>query len=383
MRSPSRLAWRQLSRDRVRFAVALAGVAFAVVLMLMQLGFRGALLKSSTRFHLRLEADLVLISPQSAYLVRMDSFPRRRLDQARGAEGVQETATIYNTVALFKNPLTGLTRTILVIGIDPDRKTLAMPEVVAQLDRLRRPETALFDRRSRKEYGPVADWLAKADHVEVELNDRRIYLAGLFQMGTSFGIDGTVVTSDRTFLKLLTRPEGMIEIGLIRLRPGASVTAVQENLRRVLDRDVLVLTRDEYAQREMDYWNTVTPIGYILGLGVLIGFGVGAIVVTQILFADVNDHLAEYATLKAIGYPNRYLYGVVLYQALLLAGFAFVPGLLIARFLYARAEAATLLPMVLSVEIGVGVFVLTLTMCCASGLMALRKLKGADPAEIF
>lgn len=383
MRSPSRLAWRQLSRDRTRFAIALSGVAFAVVLMLMQLGFRGALLRSSTRFHLRLEADLVLLSPQSAYLVRMDSFPRRRLDQARGAEGVLEMAPVYTTLGLWKNPLTGLTRTILVVGVDPDRKTLAMPDVVNQLEKLRRPETALFDRRSRKEYGPVADWLARDSRVEIELNDRRTYVAGLFQMGTSFGIDGTVVTSERTFLNLVNRSEGMIEIGLIRVKPGANVAAVQEGLRKVLDRDVLVLTREEYARREMDYWNTVTPIGYILGLGVLIGFGVGAIVVTQILFADVNDHLAEYATLKAMGYPNRYLYGVVLYQALLLAGLAYVPGLLVAKFLYVRAEAATLLPMDLSTEIGVGVFVLTLSMCCASGVMALRKLHGADPAEIF
>jgi len=383
MRSPSRLAWRQLSRDRVRFAVALAGVGFAVVLMLMQLGFRGALLRSSTRFHQRLEADLVLISPQSAYLVRMDSFPKRRLDQARGTEGVLDTAVVYASVGLWKNPLNGLTRTMLLVGIDPDRETLDLSEVRAQLDKLRRPETALFDRRARKEYGPVVEWLAAKERVEIEINDRRTYVAGLFQLGTSFGIDGTMVTSDRHFLSLTDRPAGMIEIGLIRLQPGASVTAVQQHLREILDPDVLVLTRAEYAKREMDYWNTVTPIGYILGLGVLIGFGVGAIVVTQILFADVNDHLGEYATLKAMGYPNRYLYGVVLYQALLLAGFAYLPGLLLARILYARAEAATLLPMDLTPEIGVGVFVLTLTMCCASGVMALRKLQRVDPAEIF
>lgn len=218
MRSPARLAWRQLSRDRVRFAVALSGVAFAVVLMLMQLGFRGALLRSSTRFHLRLEADLVLLSPQSAYLVRMDSFPLRRLDQARGTDGVAEVAPVYTTLGLWKNPLTGLTRTILVLGVDPDRKTLAMPEVVAQMDKLRRPETALFDRRARKEYGPVADWLKSQERVEIELNDHRTYVSGLFQMGTSFGIDGTVVTSERTFLNLVNRPEGLIEIDRWRTR---------------------------------------------------------------------------------------------------------------------------------------------------------------------
>jgi putative ABC transport system permease protein len=383
MSSPARLAWRQLTRDKVRFAVAVAGVTFAVVLMLVQLGFRSALLRSSTRFHERLAADLVLISPQSSYLVRMDSFPKRRLDQALGAPGVAAVAPVYTTLALWKNPETGLTRTLFLIGIDPDRETLRMPELEPQLPLLRRAEHALFDRRARREYGPVTEWLAERESVEVEVNDRRTYVAGLFGLGTSFGIDGSMIVGERTFLGLVPRPPGMIEIGLVRLEEGANAAAVQADLRARLDRDVLVLTRHEYAVRERTYWNSVTPIGYMFGMGVLIGFGVGAIVVSQILFADVHDHLAEYATLKAIGYSDRYLYGVVLAESVLLAALGFLPGLGAAHVLFGFAADATNLPMELSRAIAAGVLGLTLAMCCASGVAALRKLRAADPAEIF
>src|SRR5687768_8099138 len=231
MKSPARLAWRQLTRERLRFVVAVAGVAFAVVLMLMQLGFRRSLLRGSVRFHDRLMADLVLISPQSAYLVRMDSFPRRRLDQALAAPGVASVAPVYTTLGLWKNPETGLTRTVFIVGLDPSRESLTIPEVRAQAAALQRPEYALFDRRARKEYGAVADWLKGREVVEVEVNDRRTYVAGLFSLGTSFGLDGTLLTSDRTFLALTGRPAGMIEIGLIRLQGGASLPRARDALR--------------------------------------------------------------------------------------------------------------------------------------------------------
>lgn len=378
-----RLAWRQLTRERVRFAVAVAGVAFAVVLMLMQLGFRRSLLRGSVRFHDRLQADLVLISPQSSYLVRMESFPRRRLDQARAFPGVVDAAPVYTTLGRWKNPQTGLTRTLFVVGIDPDRPTLAMADVQEQLAVLRHPDWALFDRRARREYGPIAQWLEERGEVEAEVNDRRTHVRGLFSLGTSFGLDGTLITSERTFLGLTGRPPGLLELGLLRLAPGVDPGAVQMALRAALESDVLVLTREEYAQREMAYWNTVTPVGYILGLGVLIGFGVGAIIVSQILFADVSDHLPEYATLKAMGFSDAYLFGVVLSEAALLAALGYLPGLAVAAVLYRRAAEATLLPMELTSRIGGGVFGLTVVMCSLAGVLALRKLRRADPAEIF
>ena len=134
---------------------------------------------------------------------------------------------------------------------------------------------------------------------------------------------------------------------------------------------------------EIDHWATTTPIGYVFTFGVIMGLVVGAIIVYQILYADVQDHLKEYATLLAMGYSHRYLNGVVLQEAVVLAVMGFLPGLGIAVVLYRISADATQLPMAMSVGTAVAVFVLTLVMCVFSGLLALRKLRAVDPAEVF
>ncbi len=384
MSSALRLAWSQLARDRLRFAVALAGVTFAVTLMLVQLGFRNALFRSSVRIQERLDGEVVLISPQSSYIVQMRSFPRRRVDQALATPGVVSGSALSMGLCFWKNPETKLPRHVFVLGVDPAARVLDLPEVQAQADLLKLPEAALFDSASRPEYGPVAERVARDGRLEVEVNDRRLQVRGVFRMGTSFGIDGTVVTSDLDFLRLNPqRPPGLAEVGVLKLAPGASPEAVRDELARTLPPDVLPLTRAQYVQREIDYWDKTSPIGFIFGFGVLVGFGVGAIVVSQILFADVSDHLPEYATLKAIGYGNGYLYGVVLWQSTLLAALGYLPGLGAALVLYRLTAEATLLPMDLAPSLGAAVLALTVGMCFLSGALALRKLRRADPAEIF
>ena len=159
--------------------------------------------------------------------------------------------------------------------------------------------------------------------------------------------------------------------------------AVRQTLRSRLPGDVLVLTKADFARRERHHWDKTTPIGYVFTFGVIIGFVVGSIIVYQILFADVSDHLAEYATLKAVGYSNAAVSSVVIEQGILLAVLGFVPGLAISAALYDTAGAATRLPMHLTPERILLVLGLTIAMCCLAGLMALRKVRAADPAEIF
>ncbi len=379
-----RLAWQQLSGQRLRLLMALAGVAFAVVLMLMQMGFQNALDTSTVRFHERLRAEVVLIHPQSRYLVMMRSFPRRRLDQALGVPGVSSVSAVYTGFPFWDSGDNAAARSIFVMGFDPSKPGVDIPGVLAQLDLLHRPDTVLFDRASRPEYGPVAERLAAGELVECELNDQRFRVVGVFELGTSFGVDGSMVTSDRGFLRIFPgRSPGSIELGLIRAEPGVDPVELRQRLERFLPTDVQALTRAEFVQRENDYWNTVTPVGYIFAFGVLLGFGVGAVIVSQILFADVTDHLQEYATLKAIGYGNGFLYGVVLAEATILGFLGYLPGLALSIVLYRVTELATGLPMVLSPSIGVLVLVLTVAMCALSGSAALRKVQAADPAEIF
>jgi putative ABC transport system permease protein len=378
------LAWLQLTREKLRLLVAVAGVAFAVILIFMQLGFRKALFESSTRLHTALTGDLFLISPQFDFVAQPKSFSRRRLFQALSFPNVDAVSPVYLGLALWKNPDNGKTRTIFIAGIDPADHVLDLPGVREQIELIRKPDVVLFDRAGRPEFGAIATAVAAGRPISAEVGNRKVTVGGLFEMGTSFGVDATLLTSDTNFLRLFPQRErGLIDIGAVRLQRGADVRATRDALRAALPNDVLVLTRDEYVRREQTYWDTSTPIGYVFTFGVIMGLVVGAIIVYQILFADVSDHLAEYATLKAMGYPNRYLFGVVFQEAVILAVLGYVPGMLISMVLYRVAGDATNLPMRMTAPLAIDVVLLAVTMCCVSGAIALRKIRSADPAEIF
>jgi putative ABC transport system permease protein len=380
------IAWLQLIHEKTRLLVAIFGISFAVVLMFMQLGFRSALFESAVGMHGSLQGEIVLISPRSVALIAMKPFSERRLYQTLAFEGVESVSPIYVEPAIWKNPAApGKTRNIRVYGIKPGDRVLNLPGVNENLEKLKQSDVVLFDRGSRSEFGPVVKLFEQRGWVETEVEVRHITVAGLFQLGVTFGSDGTLVTSDLNFLRIFDtrRQAGLIDIGLIKLKPDADVAQVLANLRANLPKDVRVLSKQEYKDFEVNYWNSSTPIGFTFTLGVVMGFLVGTIIVYQILYTSVADRLSEYATLKAIGYQDRYFLGVVFQSALILATLGFLPGLVIAWSAYGVTRGATLLPLFMRVDRGVFVLVLTIVMCFISGAIAIRKLQEADPADVF
>ena len=385
MRRPIPLAWLQLTREPFRLSVVLAGVAFAVVLILMQLGFRDAMFESAVRYHRALDYDLALLSPKMQFIGLPQSFSRRRLYQARGFEGVAAVTPVYLGLQVWKNTDDpAQMRLIYVVGIDPSRDVLDVPGFDESWDRVKLADFVLYDRASRPEFGSVVDRFETGQRVMTEVGERRIQVAGLFELGTSFGIDGSVITSDLNFLRLFpNRSPGAIDLGLVELEPGADPVAVRDAIAAGIPRDVEVLTKAGFIAREKGYWDSNTPIGFVFLFGVIMGLVVGGVIVYQILFSDVSEHLREYATLKAMGYRNAYLVSVVLQESVILALLGYVPGLIVTLGLYRVSEAATGLPLELTTERAAFVLVLTLAMCCISGAIALRKVRSADPAEVF
>lgn len=383
-RRPLPLGWLQLWHSKVRFAVALAGIAFAVILILMQIGFREALIESAVRYHKRFRFDVAIFNRESQFIVRPQPFSDRRLYQALAVDGVASVSPVYIYPATWKNPETHDSHSIFTVGVDPADDVLDAPGVAENQDQLRRQDVVLFDSGSRPEHGPITERFAATGPIVTEVNDRRITVGGLFRMGTSFGIDASILTSGSNFLRLFpNRSRHQIDLGLVRVADGVDPVVVRDRLRALLPEDVLVLTKADFIARETKYWNTATPVGYVFFFGAIMGFVVGAIIVYQILFADVTEHLAEYATLRAIGYSNRYISGVVVQQALILALFGYLPGMLVSAQLYRLTERATKLPMLLSVELATTVLGLTVAMCALSGLFALRRVRRLDPAEVF
>ncbi|MBD2464429.1 FtsX-like permease family protein [Oscillatoria sp. FACHB-1407] len=378
------LAWLQLSRERLRLLVALAGIAFAVILMFMQLGFQAALYDSATRFHQSLQADIVLIGARSRSLAFMRPFSWRRLYQAFSVEGVESISPIYVGFKEWKNPENGSLRVIYVYGFEPDKSVFKLPEVAQNLDQLRLQENILFDRASRKEYGSIATEFEQGESISTELGGKQVNVVGLFTLGPSFGADGNIIMSDLNFLNIFTdRKLGEIDIGLIQLKSGADVETVAQTMRSSYPNDVKVLTHQGFIEFEKNYWKTSTAIGFIFTLGVGMGFIVGTVIVYQILYTDVSDHLAEYATLKAMGYKNLYLEFVVFQEAIILAVLGYIPGFALSLGLYDLTKSATFLPLGMTIGRIFSILILTVLMCFISGLIAMRKLRKADPADIF
>jgi putative ABC transport system permease protein len=260
---PSALAWLQLSRERLRFLVALLGVAFALLLIFVQLGFCEVLFESSVRYHEALAYGLALVSPETSFIGQTAAFSRRRLYQVRGHPGVASVTPVYVGQALWQNPVEpAQSRNIFVLGFDPARSALPIPGVEAQRKRIERQDTVRFDSASRPEFGPVPALLAERGALDVEAGGRRFRVAGLFTLGTSFGIDASLVTSDLNHQRLFPmRPPGPIQLGLVSLEAGHDPNRLRDELREVLPNDVLVLTRADFVAREIGYWNGSTPIG--------------------------------------------------------------------------------------------------------------------------
>ncbi len=404
------LAWANLTHDRVRFGLFVLGITFAVVLMFVQLGFRNALLDSNTQLHSKFNADLVMVSPNRQAIAMREPFPRRRLQQAASVPGVRSVHPLYleNALGTLRDTNPDLqhrlpNRGIRVIGVDPDAHLLNLPELDpdderSQIERIRTPGTALFDRNSKSEstrggmdqtsYGPLAVGGA------TELTGRDIEFVGDFALGTDFTTDGTLIVSEQTFLEMLRKPYTFgtatadVDVGLIRLEPGTDRDEAKRDILAALatgeeDGDVDVFTVDELKDREKSFWLTNTPIGFAFGFGMFMGFAVGLVICYQILSGDVSDHLPEYATLKAMGHGNRYLAWVVLQESLILAVAGFVVGFFISWGAYALLTASTGLPMDMTPMRVLSLFLATVLLCAASGMIALIGLLKADPADVF
>lgn len=378
------LAWLMLTRQPVRLAVALAGIAFAGILMFMQLGFRDGLFDASVTVHRQFDADLVLMSPRTMSSIGMASFPRRRLVQAMADPAVRGITPVNWGLLLWRNPDSRINRSILTIGFEPGDPLFLDPALAAQAEGLTMKGRVLFDERSRPEFGPIADRFRAGEVVETEVAGTRVRVAGLLNLGPSFGADGNMITSRDTFLELSPgTPPGSIELGLIRLLPNADAGAVAQRLQRQLPPDVTVFTKAGFEEFEQTYWRTSTGIGFIFTLGAAMGFVVGCVIVYQILSSDVSDHLPEYATLMAMGYALPSLLRVVGREGLLLAVLGYLPAYAAGLGLYALVRSGTNLPVFMNLDRALVVLVMILVMCLASSALAMRRLADADPAEIF
>ncbi|MDX1944683.1 MAG: ABC transporter permease DevC [Pirellulaceae bacterium] len=384
MNSALGVAWQQLSHQRVKLVAAAAGVVVAVMLMLVQLGIRTGAMESSVSFSRRINSDLVVVSPRTKSIFRSAQFPRRLLYRLPSDRDVQTVSEVYISLAQWKNKWESIEHPISVYGIDPSRAMLELPGFSHQATTLQLADHLIFDSLSRTNYGPVNDALRRQGTLETEVNGRRVKVFDSIAVGISINTDGNLYCSPTNFLRLFPdRPPGSIDLGLVKLAAGADADAVAKRLQPLLGAEARIVTRQALVDAEIAYVRETAPIDFIFGMGALVGFFIGFVVVYQILYTEVANHLPQLATMKAMGFTDGYLLRLVLWQALILAALGYLPGFALAIGLYEVAEKQIQMQFSMTWERALGVWIATLSMCAISALIAVRKAWAADPADVF
>jgi putative ABC transport system permease protein len=398
---PKPLAWAQLSHQKVRLAVALTGVSFANILMFTMMGLESLISDGATTLHENLRGDIFLTSSFSPTLRIPSTLPRAYLLQADSVKGVETAAPVYITMANWTNPdqldkpqvqevaaegqpegdVFG--NQVRVLAFNPSQPVLDIPEVDRQLDSLGAPQSVLFDALSQPSLGAIPTLMEESGEVQTLMANQRVNVVGLFSLGSTVVEKGTVLMSDLTYTRWYG-PQSLdhITLGVLTLEPGSDIESVQAQLQAHLPDTVEVLTKEELIAKEHKF-NATDPIGIIFGFGSTVGFVVGIVIVYQVLYTDISDHLPEYATLKAMGYSDGALLRVVLIEAMLLAILGFMPGFVTSLGLYQLLALMTRIPLAMKGTVALQVFLLTLVMCGASGAIAIRRLQSADPADVF
>ncbi len=378
------IGWLQLTHNRGRLAAALAGVAFANILIFMQLGFLGALVESIRLPYAAMNADLLVSASDMNTLADGSPLPRSRMAEALSVPGVAAATPLHYGKLDWRQP-DGTIRTLDVFGIDPAAPAFRTPAIEAGRALLQNADVALIDRGTRNVPAALFEGIERGEPQRFEAKGRTLTVAGTFRIGGGFSADGYLVVSDQTFLRLFPqRVASAPNHILLRLEHIADRSDVIAALRAILPAyDSVVRTVDEAVARDQAFQTTQRPVGLVFGFGIVIGVLVGVIIVYQVLSTDVADHLREYATFKAIGYRQRFFLGIVFEEALMLALLGFIPGILIALALYAAVAAVTGLPVAMPPTRPLLVLGGTILMCAASGAIATRRLARADPAELF
>jgi putative ABC transport system permease protein len=373
------LAWRNLVANKQRLLRSAAGISFAVLLMLMQLGFEQAFFDSTLEVIRGLDGDILIQSVHKYQFATRDPFSTADLDTARKVTGVASARPLYADWFDFfwKNPTDGKAFLVRAFGFNPDEPVFLFPDVNANREKLKEANMVLVDRRARRFLG--MDTAA----TETEINGVKVKIVGSFSLGPDFVSDGTVIMSDHTFTSLLHGAAPGVDVGVIKVHPGEDPIVVQRALKKALPATIAVFTKPELIEFERKFQAAVSSAGPIFAMGTIVGFIVGMLISYQVTYTDLADQLPQYATLKAIGYRTGYLLRAVLEQAAFNALAGWIPALLLSILLYRIIGRAALLPLHMTAKIMFVSLGLTLGMCLISAAIAVGRVIRADPAEVF
>ncbi|PSP24243.1 MAG: ABC transporter permease [Cyanobacteria bacterium SW_8_48_13] len=385
------IARKNLIEDIPRFLVAQAGILFAVGLVTIQTGVQLGFAQSSSQLIEQSQADLWVASNNMEHLDLTLPLPYERVAEARSVEGVEQAEGVIIGGAVWHeeqaNKITGVTLVGGTGGLLFAQDSLTQ----GSFNDLKQPNTFIVDETS------LDDLNFQKVGEQATVNSAPAKLVGLTS-GTQSIVFGNLMftslesanyyrssrsnaLSSISLSRELTATDP-VSFVLIRAIGGGNLEALQQRLEAELP-EVRAYTRAEMAQQTQAYWQKRSGIGYILGLGAVVGTIVGAVVFGQILYASVSDHIKEFGTLKAMGASDWYIYRVIMEQGLWMAILGYLPGMALCLGIAAWTSATQGILILITPASAIAVLGITVVMCLSSAIFAIQKVTRVDPAIVF
>ncbi|MEB3359887.1 MAG: FtsX-like permease family protein [Synechococcales bacterium] len=408
------IARKNLFEDIPRFLVAQAGIMFAVSLVTIQLGILNGFTRSTARLIDASEADIWLAADEMVHFELTQPMPLENMTIARGIEGVARAEALILSGGRWRSA-NGKIGPLRIIGFDPNGRLFQAGEIlegdrtqvsdpfsimtdVTNLGSLQLPE--LGDQGEISGAPATLVGLTKdtqsivsSTMVFTSLENAKAYsTAGLTSnvlcdVQPGGGLDCTTTYTQADESEPIAEPQALtvsdpISYVLIEAASEQDLDELKQRLEEAFP-EAQALTKAEMASNTRNYWRLRTGIGFILGLGATVGMVVGMVIVGQILYSSVSDHLREYGTLKAMGASDRMIYGVIIEQSLWMAGLGYVPSMLLCLGLGTWTYATQGIMILITPTMAAGIFGITVIMCVGSALFAIQKVTHVDPAIVF
>ncbi|GAB1544180.1 hypothetical protein NUACC21_68560 [Scytonema sp. NUACC21] len=384
------IARKNLLEDIPRFLVAQAGIMFAVSLVTIQTGLQYGFARSSSQLVTQSRADIWIASRNVQHVGLTMPISYEQVTKARKVAGVERAEGAIVRGALWHEEESDKISAVTLVGGVPGGLLFPTSNIInGSFNDLKEPYRFIIDKTSLKSLN-----LKHLGEVG-KINKVPAKLVG-FTEGTQSIIFGslmfTSLESANTYLNYNTSDTGSsaksfvstdpISFILIRAKPGQNIAQLQRKLEETIP-DIRAYTREEMAEITQSYWQQRSGIGFVLGIGAVVGIVVGAVVVSQILYASVTDHIKEFGTLKAMGASNWYIYSVIIEQGLWMAIIGYIPGMAVCLGVAAWTATSQGIVILITPLSAAVVFGITALMCVSSAVFAIQKVTHVDPAVVF
>ena len=387
------IARKNLLKDFSRFLVAQAGIMFAVSLVTIQTGLQSGFARSSSLIIDNSKADIWVSSNKMVQLDLTLPIPFERLGQAQKVAGVDRVEGLILRGGLWRDRTDNIA-SVSIIGSDPDGQLFSPWNITSgSVSDLKAPYTVMVDETSLTKLGVKVGESGA-------IGSRKARVVGLTKGSQSLVLGNSVFTSLKNANAYLNAPltdedaspstptlkdlssTDRITYLLVQAKPGEDLQALKQRLEAALPK-TSAYTRAEMAKLTQTYWQERSGIGYILGLGAVVGVIVGVVIVGQILYSSVSEHIKEFGTLKAMGASDWSIYKIIIEQALWMAVLGYLPGMALCVGVAAWTSTTQGIMILITPGAAIAVFGITVVMCISSAIFAIQKVTRVDPGIVF